>query len=107
MPRTKLQRLGVSKVEIEESIIRQAMARQMLYADKDLADRLKTDAGYISKCFKKGFSDSMKMRMRKILRFKTEEWDVISRGDKDDLDIYWRCVDSVSLCVSHSAGTGR
>lgn len=107
MPRTKLQRLGVSKVEIEESIIRQAMARQMLYKDSDLAEKLQTDAGYISKCFKKGFSDGMKMRLRKILRFKTEEWDVISRGDKDDLDIYWRCIDSVSFGVSHPAGAGR
>ena len=73
MPRTKLERLTVSKVEIETRIIKAAMARNGIFKNKDLAAKIKTDPGYLSNGFKKGFSDQMKKRMHKVLRFTEEE----------------------------------
>lgn len=73
MPRTKLERLTISKTEIETRIIKAAMARNGLFHNKDLAAKIGTDPGYLSHGFKKGFSDQMKKRMHKVLRFTAEE----------------------------------
>lgn len=77
MPRTKLERFTISKTEIETRIIKSAMARNGFFTNKSLADKLDTDSGYLTKGFKKGFSDSMKKRMHKILRFTPEEIQII------------------------------
>lgn len=73
MPRTKLDRLKISQAEKEARIIKAAMARNGLFKDKDLAQKIGTDPGYLSHGFKKGFSDRMKKRMHKVLRFTDEE----------------------------------
>ena len=73
MPRTKLDRLTISQAEKETRIIKAAMARNGLFKDKDLAEKIGTDPGYLSHGFKKGFSDQMKKRMHKVLRFTAEE----------------------------------
>lgn len=73
MPRTKLDRLTISQAEKETRIIKAAMARNGLFKDKDLAEKIGTDPGYLSHGFKKGFSDQMKKRMHKVLRFTEEE----------------------------------
>ena len=73
MPRTKLDRMTVSKAQIETRIIKAAMARNGLFHDKDLAEKIGTDPGYLSHGFKKGFSDQMKKRMHNVLRFTAEE----------------------------------
>lgn len=73
MPRTKLDRLTISQAEKETRIIKAAMARNGLFKDKDLAEKIGTDPGYLSHGFKKGFSDQMKKRMHKVLRFTDEE----------------------------------
>lgn len=73
MPRTKLDRLTISQAEKETRIIKAAMARNGFFKDKDLAEKIGTDPGYLSHGFKKGFSDQMKKRMHKVLRFTEEE----------------------------------
>ena len=73
MPRTKLDRLTISQAEKETRIIKAAMARNGLFKNKDLAEKIGTDPGYLSHGFKKGFSDQMKKRMHKVLRFTEEE----------------------------------
>lgn len=73
MPRTKLDRLTISQAEKETRIIKAAMARNGLFKDKELAEKIGTDPGYLSHGFKKGFSDQMKKRMHKVLRFTDEE----------------------------------
>ena len=73
MPRTKLDRLTISQAEKETRIIKAAMARNGLFKDKDLAEKIGTAPGYLSHGFKKGFSDQMKKRMHKVLRFTDEE----------------------------------
>ena len=73
MPRVKLSRLTISQAEKETRIIKAAMARNGLFKDKDLAEKIGTDPGYLSHGFKKGFSDQMKKRMHKVLRFTDEE----------------------------------
>ena len=73
MPRTKLDRMTISKAEIETRIIKAAMARNGLFHNKELAEKIGTDPGYLSHGFKKGFSDQMKKRMHKVLRFTDEE----------------------------------
>jgi hypothetical protein len=73
MPRTKLDRLTISQAEKETRIIKAAMARNGLFKNKDLAEKIGTDPGYLSHGFKKGFSDQMKKRMHKVLRFTDEE----------------------------------
>lgn len=77
MPRTKLDRFTVSKAEIETRVIKAAMARNGFFTNKSLSDKLDTDPGYLSKGFKVGFSDKMKKRMHKVLRFTPEEIEVI------------------------------
>ena len=73
MPRTKLDRLTISQADKETRIIKAAMARNGLFKNKDLAEKIGTDPGYLSHGFKKGFSDQMKKRMHKVLRFTDEE----------------------------------
>ena len=75
MPRTKLDALRYSKAEMDKSLIKQYMAKRHIYEDQTLADKMKTDASCISKGFKNGFSDKMKMRIHKVLRF--EETDLM------------------------------
>ena len=77
MPRTKLDKRRVSKAEIETRIIKSAMARNGCFTNKQLAEKIDTDAGYLSKGFKNGFSDTMKKRMHKVLRFTPEEIQVL------------------------------
>lgn len=77
MPRTKLDRRTLSRAEIETRIIKAAMARNGLFKNKDLAAKIGTDPGYLSHGFKKGFSDQMKKRMHKVLRFTEEEREVL------------------------------
>lgn len=77
MPRTKLERFAVSKAEIETRIIKSAMARNGMFFNKQLAEKVGTTPSYISGGFKKGFSDSMKKRMHKVLHFTPEEIEVI------------------------------
>lgn len=81
MPRTKLDRLTISQAEKETRIIKAAMARNGLFKDKDLAEKIGTDPGYLSHGFKKGFSDQMKKRMHKVLRFDAEEREALGEWD--------------------------
>ena len=80
MPRTKLDRLTISQAEKETRIIKAAMARNGLFKDKDLAEKIGTDPGYLSHGFKKGFSDQMKKRMHKVLRFTEEEKEALAKA---------------------------
>ncbi len=77
MPKTKLDRHTISKAEIETRIIKCAMARNGVYTNKALASLVSSDAGYISKCFKTGFSYSMKLRLHKVLKFTSEEFEIL------------------------------
>ena len=81
MPRTNLDRLTYSKVENETMFIRRAMVRNHIYKDKDLAEKIRTDPGYLSHGFKKGFSNEMKKRMHKVLRFDAEEREALGEWD--------------------------
>jgi AraC-like DNA-binding protein len=73
MPRTKLDKYSITTAEKDTRIIRAAMARVGVFTTKSLAERLGTDPGYISKCFKKGFSSKMKLRIIESLRMNEEE----------------------------------
>lgn len=77
MPKTKLERHTISKTEIEARIIKCAMARNGIFTNKALAALISSDAGYISKCFKTGFSYPMKLRLHKALKFTSEEFEVL------------------------------
>ena len=73
MPRTKLDKHTVKTNEASKRAVKAAMARNGIFHDCELAKKLKTDAGYISKCYKSGFSDGMVTRMHRVLRFTEEE----------------------------------
>ena len=73
MPRTKLDKHAVKPQEASKKAIKAAMARNGIYHDCELAKRLKTDAGFLSKGFKNGFSDKMVTRMHKVLHFTEDE----------------------------------
>lgn len=73
MPRTKLDKMAVKPNEASKRAVKAAMARNGIFRDYELARKLKTDAGYISKGFKNGFSDNMVTRMHRVLRFTEEE----------------------------------
>lgn len=77
MPRTKLDRFSVKKAEVETKIIKSAMARNGYFTNKSFAEKLGTDAGYLSKGFRNGFTGKMKIRMHKFLHFTQEEIQVI------------------------------
>lgn len=77
MPRTKLDKFRVTKVETEAKIIRKAMIDRDIKTAKALAARIGTTESYMSKCFKKGFSDKMKRKMHKVLRFSDADWKVL------------------------------
>lgn len=76
MPRTKLDAFRWTKAEEDKSLIKQYMAKRHIYEDHELAEKMHTDAGYLSKGFKCGFSQSMKLRIHKVLRF--EEADLMA-----------------------------
>ena len=73
MPRTKLDKYSISRAEMEARVIKAAMARNGIFHNKTLAEKIRTDPGYLSHGFKKGFSGEMKKRMHKVLRFTAEE----------------------------------
>ena len=73
MPRTRLDKFAVSQAEQETRVIKAAMARNGLFHDVQLARKLKADPGTLSRGFKNGFSQKMKCRMHKVLRFTPEE----------------------------------
>lgn len=73
MPRTKLDRLAVTPAQQEARIIKAAMARNGLFRDVELARKIKADPGSLSRGFKNGFTQNMKCRMHKVLRFTDEE----------------------------------
>lgn len=75
MPRTKLDRFRQTREEREAWIIRGAMARNRMCHNYELAEVIQSTPAYVSKCFKNGFSDKMKARMHKKLRFTAEEWE--------------------------------
>lgn len=77
MPRTKLDKHRVSKAEMETRIIKSAMARNGCFTNKELAAKIGADAGSLSRGFKTGFTDNMKKRMHKVLRFTAEEIQIL------------------------------
>ena len=77
MARTKLDKHRISRAEMETRIIKSAMARNGCFTNKELAEKIDTDAGYLSRGFRSGFSDAMKKRMHKVLRFTAEEIEVL------------------------------
>ena len=81
MPRTKLDRLTISQAEKEKRIIKAAMARNGIDHAKDLALKIKADPGHLSHGFKEGFTDQMKKRMHKVLRFTAEERETLGAWD--------------------------
>ena len=105
MPRTKLDRMAVPLIEVEKRIIWSTMSRNGIYSNKEMAKFLGLSVPYVSTSFRKGFSAKQKQTMQRKFRFKffDYEWDVLTRGDKDALDNYWRCVSCVSLCIPSSA----
>ena len=105
MPRTKLDRVAIPLIEVEKRIIHQAMSRNGIYSNKDLAKLLGLSVPYITTSFSGGFSAKQKQTMQRKFRFKffDYEWAVLTRGDKDAVDNYWRCVSCVSLCIPASA----
>jgi hypothetical protein len=63
------------------SCVRGTVPANHIYKDKDLAEKIGTDPGYLSHGFKKGFSDQMKKRMHKVLRFDAEEREALGEWD--------------------------
>ena len=74
MPRTKLDKLAVKPNEASKRAVKAAMARNGIDWSYQLADELETDAGFLSKCFKNGFSEKMVLRMDRVLHFNENEW---------------------------------
>ena len=82
MPRTKLDKYRLSRTELETKIIKCAAARNGLYTNMDLASAVGCDSTYLSKCYKSGFSDKMKLRIHKVLNFNQGEFQALF-GIKD------------------------
>ena len=82
MPRTKLDKYRLSRAELETKIIKCAAARNGIYTNVALADAVGCDDTYLSKCFKGGFSDKMKLRIHKALNFNQGEFQALF-GIKD------------------------
>lgn len=74
MPRTKLDKYRISRVELETKIIKRAAAGNGLYTNTALAAAVGCDSTYLSKCYKSGFSDKMKLRIHKVLNFNQDEF---------------------------------
>jgi hypothetical protein len=79
MPRTKLSKYSISKAEVDARIIKSVMARDGVFTARALSDKIHADPGHLSKGFKNGFSDSMKMRIIHALSFTTEEKEALLR----------------------------
>lgn len=77
MPRTKLDKLAVKPNEASKRAVKAAMARNGIFHDYELAKKIKTDPGYISKGLKNGFSEKMVTRMHRVLRFTEEELQIL------------------------------
>ena len=77
MPRTKLDKYRISRVELETKIIKCAAVRNGLYTNVALAAAVGCDATYLSKCYKSGFSDKMKLRIHKVLNFNQDEFQAL------------------------------
>lgn len=77
MPRTKLDKYRLTKAELETKIIKCAAARNGFYTNVALADAVGCDATYLSKCFKGGFSDNMKLKIHKALDFNQGEFQAL------------------------------
>jgi hypothetical protein len=73
MPRTKLDKYSITTAEKDTRIIRASMARAGIYTAKGLAEKIGSDPGYVSKCFRKGFSDKLKLRIISALRMNEDE----------------------------------
>lgn len=73
MPRTKLDKIAISRAEMDTRIIKAAMARNGLFHNVDLAKKMGAAPESLSRGFKKGFTGDMKRRMHKVLRFTPEE----------------------------------
>lgn len=73
MPRTKLDKYSITTAEKDTRIIRAAMARAGIYTAKGLAEKIDADPCYVSRCFKKGFSSKLKLRIIDRLRMNEEE----------------------------------
>ena len=73
MPRTKLDKIAISRAELDTRIIKAAMARSGIYHNKELAQKINAAPESLSRGFKKGFSGEMKRRMHKVLKFTPEE----------------------------------
>lgn len=82
MPRTKLDKYRLSRVELETKIIKCAAARNGLYTNTALAAAVGCDSTYLSKCYKSGFSDKMKLRIHRVLNFNQGEFQALF-GVKD------------------------
>ena len=82
MPRTKLDKYRLSRTELETKIIKCAAARNGLYTNMALASAVGCDSTYLSKCYKSGFSDKMKLRIHKVLNFNQGEFQALF-GIKD------------------------
>lgn len=82
MPRTKLDKYRISRVELETKIIKCAAARNSFYTNTSLAAVIGCDPAYLSKCYKSGFSDKMKLRIHKVLNFNQGEFQALF-GIKD------------------------
>ena len=82
MPRTKLDKYRLSRTELETKIIKCAAARNGLYTNMALAAAVGCDSTYLSKCYKSGFSDKMKLRIHKVLNFNQSEFQALF-GIKD------------------------
>ena len=82
MPRTKLDKYRLSRTELETKIIKRAAADKGFYTNVALAAAVGCDATYLSKFYKKGFSDKMKLRIHKALNFNQGEFQALF-GIKD------------------------
>jgi len=74
MPRTKTNKSTMTTQEAAKRAVKEAMARNGIDWSYQLADELKTDAGFLSRCFKNGFSEKMVLRMDRVLHFNEDEW---------------------------------
>lgn len=77
MPRTKLDKHRLSRTEMEAKIIKCAAARNSLFTNVELAEKVGCDSSYLSKGFKKGFTDNMKLKLHKALRFTQNEFEFL------------------------------
>lgn len=77
MPRTKLDKFRVTKAETEAKIIKKAMIDRDIKTARALAERIGTTESYMSKCFRRGFSDKMKRKLHAVLRFSETDWKVL------------------------------